>query len=98
MVAITVDIKVKPDRVAEFIELALGNARASVREPGCARFDLLRDDADPCRFTLYEIYRGPEAMAAHRETAHYLNYKAKIEAFEAEPRSRRTHSVLHPES
>merc|ERR1712232_714547 len=43
------------------------NCLGSRREPGCLRFDLLRDQGDPCKFVCYEVWQSGEAMDAHKE-------------------------------
>jgi quinol monooxygenase YgiN len=83
-----VDIKVKPESAEAFVASTLENAAASVLEPGIARFELLRDEADPCRFALVEAYRDDEGQARHRETAHYKKWKDAVEPMMAEPRTR----------
>lgn len=85
---IIVNIKVKPESVDDFIAATRENAAKSVLEPGIARFELLRDEADPCRFALVEAYRDDEGQARHRETAHYAKWKDAVEPMMAEPRAR----------
>jgi quinol monooxygenase YgiN len=51
------------------------------------RFDLLQDRDDPTRFVLVEIYRGSEAAAAHKQTAHYAAWRDAVATLMAEPRS-----------
>ena len=46
----------------------LANARASVKEPGVARFDIVQQQDDPARFVFVEVYRDAAAAAAHKET------------------------------
>jgi (4S)-4-hydroxy-5-phosphonooxypentane-2,3-dione isomerase len=79
--------RVKPEHVAAFREATLANARASVAEPGIARFDVLQDREDPSRFVLVEIYRSADAPAAHKETAHYKLWRDTVADMMAEPRS-----------
>jgi quinol monooxygenase YgiN len=47
-------------------------------EAGNLRYDLWRDQADPNRFVLDELYRDDAALAAHRATAHFQDYLARI--------------------
>ena len=42
----------------------------SRKESGCIHFDLLRDQANPCKFGLYEVWASPEVLAAHMELPH----------------------------
>ncbi len=81
-----VHVRVVPDHVDDFVEASLANQAASAREPGALRFDLLRDPGDPARFVIYEVYRDEAGAAAHRETAHYLAWRAAVADWMAEPR------------
>jgi autoinducer 2-degrading protein len=87
MVIIHVHIHVKAENVEAFKQATLENARNSVKEPGCARFEVMQQVDDPTRFVLVEAYRTPEAQAAHRETAHYLKWRDTAQAMMAEPRT-----------
>ncbi len=87
MLIVHVHIHVKPENLEAFVEATLANARASVKEPGIARFDLLRDTADPHRFVLQEVYRTAEAPAAHKETAHYAAWRDTVAPMMASPRT-----------
>jgi len=81
-----VQVRVKPEHVADFIEASRANHQASLREPGNLRFDVLQDASDPARFILYEAYRSADAAAAHKETAHYLAWRERVAPWMAEPR------------
>jgi len=87
MLIVTVDVWVKPDSVAAFVEATKQNAAASVRESGIARFDVLRDLADPAHFQLIEVYRSEAAPLAHKQTAHYARWRDAVEPLMARPRS-----------
>ena len=71
MLIVYVHAHVKPESVADFRQATIENARSSVQEPGIARFDVVQQQDDTTRFVLIEVYRTPEAAAAHKETAHY---------------------------
>jgi autoinducer 2-degrading protein len=86
MYVITVQLKVKADRIDEFLALTLDNATKARREPGCLRFDVLRAEKDPDRFFFYEVYKTPADHKAHQETAHYLRWKEGAGDLMAEPR------------
>jgi (4S)-4-hydroxy-5-phosphonooxypentane-2,3-dione isomerase len=96
MSLLLVSVKVRPERVADFIAATLANAAASRAEAGVARFELLQDQADPTRFVLLEDYRDAGAQAAHKETAHYLAWKSAAEPMMAEPRTRASYSPIEP--
>jgi len=97
LVIVHVDIHVLPDAVESFLQATLANAQASVREPGVARFDVVQDAADPTRFVFVEVYRNPEAPAAHKATSHYLAWREAVTPLMAEPRTGRTFTNVHPE-
>ncbi|HUR58982.1 MAG TPA: antibiotic biosynthesis monooxygenase [Opitutaceae bacterium] len=87
MLVVHVHVRVKPEYVAAFKAATLQNARASVREPGIARFDVLQQPDDATRFVLVEAYRTAAAPAAHKETAHYAAWRDAVAPMMAEPRS-----------
>jgi quinol monooxygenase YgiN len=62
-----------------------------------ARFDVVQQLDDPTRFVLIEIYRTPEAQAAHRETAHYLQWRDTVAPMMAEPRTPVKFAPVFPE-
>lgn len=83
-----VSIQVKTGSEEAFIAATLENARNSVQEPGVARFDVVRDTADPSHFVLVEVYRNPEAAVRHKETAHYAIWRDAVAELMAAPRVR----------
>jgi quinol monooxygenase YgiN len=87
MLVVHVHVHVKPECVAAFQAATLDNARASVREPGIARFDVVQQADDPARFVLVEAYRTAAAPAAHKETAHYAKWRDAVAPMMAEPRT-----------
>jgi autoinducer 2-degrading protein len=89
-------IHVRPDKVTEFEAATLENAKESVKEPGIARFELIRQVDDPTRFVLLEVYRSPEGHPRHKETAHYKRWQEIAEPLMAEPRTRIIYENVHP--
>jgi autoinducer 2-degrading protein len=86
MLVVHVHVHVKPECVEAFKIATVANASASAREPGIARFDVVQQADDPTRFVLVEVYRTPEAPAAHKETAHYATWRDTVAGMMAEPR------------
>ena len=97
MLIVHVHVHVKPESVEAFKTASIENARQSRLEPGIARFDVLQQQDDPTRFLLIEIYRTPEAPAAHKETAHYQLWRDTVALMMAEPRSSTKFTDLFPE-
>jgi autoinducer 2-degrading protein len=87
MLIVHVHVHVKPEYAEAFKEATVANARASIQEPGIARFDFTQQQDDPTRFVLVEAYRTPEAPAAHKETAHYQTWRDAVAHMMAEPRA-----------
>ncbi len=96
LLIVHVHIHVKPEHVDAFREASLANARESVKEEGIARFDVIQDTEDPTRFVLVEVFRTPEAPAAHKETAHYLKWRETVTPMMAEPRTSRKYVNCFP--
>jgi len=87
LLVVHVHVHVKPEFLAPFREATLVNARASVQEPGIARFDVCQQADDPNRFVLVEAYRNLDAPARHKETAHYATWRDTVASMMAEPRT-----------
>lgn len=97
MLAVHVNIQVKPDAVDSFIEATKKNASCSLKEPGIVRFDFVQDRDDSTRFVLVEVYRDAEAPGRHKETAHYAEWRDKVADMMAVPRSSIKYETLYPE-
>ena len=98
MLVVHVHVYVKPECVDAFKAATIANARESVKEPGIARFDFSQQQEDVTRFVLVEIYRSPEAQAAHRETRHYLTWRDAVAPMMAEPRSGVKFNSIFPDA
>ena len=87
MLIVHVHVQVEPECVEAFKTATLANARASVQEPGIARFDVCQQADDPTQFVLVEAYRTLEAPAAHKATAHYAAWRDAATPLMAAPRT-----------
>ena len=96
MLVVHVAVHVKSGCVEDFKVASLENARQSVLEPGIARFDVVQQADDPTRFVLVEVYRTPQAPAAHKETAHYALWRDTVAPMMAEPRTSVKYANLFP--
>ena len=86
MLIVHVHVKVKPECIESFKQATIANAQESLREPGITRFDIIQQQDDPSRFVLVEVYRNPDAAAAHKETRHYQTWRDAVAPMMAEPR------------
>ena len=91
-----VHVHVKPEHVADFIEATRVNHEASIREAGNRRFDVLQSRDDATRFVLYEAYATAEDAAAHKQTAHYLQWRDSVANWMAEARQGIAYHGLFP--
>jgi quinol monooxygenase YgiN len=87
MFIVHVFVHVKEDRIEDFKNATLENAKNSVQESGVARFDIVQQIDDPSRFILLEVYRLPDDPAKHKDTDHYKIWRDKVADMMAEPRS-----------
>jgi len=80
MVCMLIEVHVKPSALNEFLEVITYDARHSENdEPGCLRFDVLRDNENPLKFYFYEVYRDDAARLAHREMPHFAKWAQFME-------------------
>ena len=97
MLVVHVFVHVKPGMAEAFETATLENARNSVREPGIARFDIIRQQDDPERFVLVEVYRTSEDPGRHKETAHYQKWRDTVADMMAEPRTSIKYTNVFPD-
>ena len=81
----------RPGKADELKALLFGMVAPCRAEPGNLRWDIWQDAADPARVVLDELYTDHAAVTAHRETAHFKNYFARINDL-----AERTALVLDP--
>ena len=97
MFIVHVFVHVKQGMEQAFEAATLENARNSVQEPGIARFDVVRQQDDPSRFVLVEVYRTSEDAAKHKETAHYAVWRDTVGEMMAGPRSSIKYGNVFPD-
>jgi len=83
---VLVTIDVKSEFTDRFIAAMLENARNSVtHEPGCFRFDVVRDEQNRNRLYLYEVYKDKAAFDAHVKMPHYQVWRDTVKDWFASP-------------
>ena len=97
MYIVHVFVQVKPDFIEQFKEATLVNAKASLDEPGIARFDVLQEEGKPDSFVLVEVYRTSDDPARHKETVHYQQWRAVAEDMIAVPRTKMVYENAFPD-
>jgi quinol monooxygenase YgiN len=57
--------------MADMLTLMGENARLSLEDPGCDRFDMCLDPDQPDTLFLYELYADLAAFEAHKASEHF---------------------------
>ena len=97
MFVVHVFVHVKEGTANAFAAASVENATNSVREPGVARFDVIRQQDDPNRFVLVEVYRTADDPARHKETDHYKKWRDIVAEMMAEPRQAIKYDNVFPD-
>ena len=96
MITTIVYVSVKKEYIDDFIKATIKNHEQSVKEEGNLRFDVLQRSGEPESFALYEAYENETAAAAHKETAHYLEWRETVAEWMAKPREGIRYEGLRP--
>ena len=96
MFVTVVEVQVKPEFIADFIEATRRNHEASVQESGNLRFDVLQAASDAGRFIFYEAYASEADALRHKETAHYLRWRDTVADWMVVPRVGTRYQGLFP--
>jgi autoinducer 2-degrading protein len=96
MLVVHVHVRVRTERLAEFLDATQVNAKASLTEPGVLRFDVIQDEADPAHVVLTEVYVDADASTAHKFTPHYAVWRDTVAEMMAEPRMSAKFSAVFP--
>ena len=74
-------LEIDPQRLAEYRAAVAEQIEAAVgSEPGVLTLHAVADRDNPCRITVFEIYRDRQAYERHLKAPHFLAYKARVEA------------------
>ncbi len=86
MLALWVKVRVKPEERDRFLKAIEADAIGSERdEPGCIRFNVLRDQQDHNVYYFFELYRDEAALEAHRAAPHYAIWRAALDTLDGTP-------------
>ena len=85
MFVIIAPIQIKEGHRDAFVEAMIDDAKGSVEnEPGCLRFDVIQDGADPNRIWLYEVYVDEAAFQEHLKAPHFIKWRDTVKDWFAE--------------
>ena len=96
MIATFIHVWVKEQYVDAFIAATIENHKHSVKEAANLRFDILRDNINPAKFVLYEVFKDEQSIAEHKNTAHYLKWRDTVATWMEQPRQGVKHTVVYP--
>jgi (4S)-4-hydroxy-5-phosphonooxypentane-2,3-dione isomerase len=83
MLAIWVKARVKPEQRQRFLKAIEQDALGSEQdEPGCLRFNVLRDEKDENVYYFFEVYKDQAALDAHRAAPHYAVWRAAADTLD----------------
>ena len=87
MRVLIVKSRIKPEYLEQFMEVSWEDARGATNdEPGCVRFDVIRDEQDPNLFYFYEVYIDEAAFEDHLQAPHFVKWRETVkEDWYAEP-------------
>ena len=66
--------KVKVEHLDAFVRNVRLHARQSNSEPGCVRYEVLEDTADPQTICLYEVFVDEAGFSAHLRAPYYAEW------------------------
>ncbi len=78
-------LKPKPDKEDALSELLQGMCMPSRAEEGCIFYNLFKSKDEGGVFHFIECWKTQAALDAHREEAHYKEFRAKLPDLIAEP-------------
>jgi autoinducer 2-degrading protein len=96
MIVTLVHIWVKDQFVDDFIRATIDNHEDTIKEPGNIRIDFISDANDKTKFVLFEVFESEEAIAAHKNTSHYLRWRDTVADWMAQTRQGVRHQVICP--
>ncbi len=89
MLGVFAKVTVKSGQFARFWRYLEADITGTRVEPGCLRFDVLRDAETPSTLYLYEVYRDRAAFDLHREAPYFKAFFAEAgDTLAAEPEVR----------
>ncbi len=95
MLAMWVKVRVKAEERERFLKAIEVDALGSERdEPGCLRFNVLRDQQDQNVYYFFEVYRDAAALEAHRAAPHYAVWRAAADTLDGPAQATRCDTVF----
>jgi len=84
----------RPEKVREVHEVLTALIPLSRAEPGCLKYELFQNDADPTDFTFIETFATDAALASHAAAPYVVALGAKLNGLLAQPSDVRVYRPL----
>ncbi|PYM16615.1 MAG: antibiotic biosynthesis monooxygenase [Candidatus Rokuibacteriota bacterium] len=95
MLAMWVKVRIKPEMRQKFLKAIEVDALGSERdEPGCMRFNVLRDEKDENVYYFYEVYVDQAALEQHRAAPHYATWRSAADSLDGPSEPTRCQTVF----
>ena len=78
--------RIKPQHIDDYLRHIREAAALALAEPGCLRYDVLRDNDDPAVFHRYECFVDEAAARAHQAAPYHEQSRTLTEAWYDGPR------------
>jgi quinol monooxygenase YgiN len=75
----------RPDTIDEVREILTALVAPSRAEPGCLKYELFQNLADPADFTFVETFASDAALAAHAAAPYITGLQPRLRALTARP-------------
>ena len=66
--------KILPEHIDDYITNMRICADATNKEPGCIRYEVMQDEADPGMMLLFQVFKDADAYQAHQDTPHHEHW------------------------
>lgn len=93
MIYVIATLHIRPEKRADFLENARTVIAHTIKEQGCASYDLASSITEPNEFVFVERWETRDALTAHFATPHLQEWRRVSAGFIAE----RKVEVVHPE-
>lgn len=81
MIYVIATLTVHPEHKADFLENARTVIAATHKEKGCQSYDLFSSITEPNQFVFVERWDSREALSAHFDTPHLVEWRRLCEAY-----------------
>lgn len=85
MMIIHAHLQVKPDQEQAFLEESKVLVQESRAETGNISYDLMKSTAQDGHYTMVEVWKDGEAIAAHNSSGHFTSFSKKASDFMSAP-------------